>query len=64
MRVLLAVPRFVARLANRAWVWVTPSPEEEILAQQVRRDLRNQQSPETHAYHAHLGRRNDPGLGR
>lgn len=64
MRALFTVPRFVAHLAKRAWLWISPSPEEEILAQQLRKDFRNQQSHTTRAWHAHLGRRNDPGLRR
>lgn len=64
MRKLLKALRIVLRLPHRIWLWVTPSPAEEILAQQMRRDFRNQQSHETRAWHAHLGRRNDPGLRR
>lgn len=43
MGALLAIWRFAKRLVYHTWLWLTPSPEQEALAKQIRND----QSQET-----------------
>lgn len=38
MRALSAIWRFTKRLIYRTWLWLTPSPEQEALAKQIRND--------------------------
>ena len=58
MRVLLAIPRFAARLVIRAWRWITPSPEQRMRSTQTRKDARQQAHD---ALREHYPRSGGPG---